>query len=81
MLKFLSSFRIPRNSGLPLYMNECDASQNVFATYGDLQFLRDTYAKYDPTRCALPFSLVTILISISISFRFNVRFTDGPIGL
>ncbi|KAF8154432.1 hypothetical protein B0H34DRAFT_660706 [Crassisporium funariophilum] len=48
--------------GLPLYINECDATQNVFATYGRFDELRQTYAKYDPT-------------------RFNVRFTQGPMGL
>ncbi|KAF8960802.1 hypothetical protein BDZ97DRAFT_1921875 [Flammula alnicola] len=54
--------QIPRSPGVPLYINECDAKQNVFATYGKFNELRNTYAKYDPT-------------------RFNVRFTDGPIGL
>ncbi|KAF8180623.1 hypothetical protein BJ912DRAFT_980935 [Pholiota molesta] len=54
--------QIPRSPGVPLYINECDAGQNVFATYGKFNELRTTYAKYDPT-------------------RFNVRFTDGPIGL
>ncbi|KDR79387.1 hypothetical protein GALMADRAFT_93288 [Galerina marginata CBS 339.88] len=53
---------IPRSPGLPLYINECDATQNVFATYGRFNEMRNTYAKYDPT-------------------RFNMRFTDGPIGL
>lgn len=48
--------------GIPLYINECDVQQNVFSTYGEYDFLRRTYRKYDPT-------------------RFNVRFTDGPIGL
>ncbi|KAF8800052.1 FAD-binding domain-containing protein [Phlegmacium glaucopus] len=54
--------QMPRSPGIPLYINECDASQNVFATYGRLEEMKQTYAKYDPT-------------------RFNVRFTDGPIGL
>ncbi|KAF8900716.1 hypothetical protein CPB84DRAFT_1680358 [Gymnopilus junonius] len=53
---------IPRSPGLPLYINECDAGQSVFATYGRFNELRKTYAKYDPT-------------------RFNIRFTQGPIGL
>ncbi|KAF4609548.1 hypothetical protein D9613_012318 [Agrocybe pediades] len=53
---------MPRTPGLPLYINECDASQNVFETYGRFEELKKTYAKYDPT-------------------RFNVQFTDGPIGL
>ncbi|KAF9481751.1 FAD-binding domain-containing protein [Pholiota conissans] len=54
--------RIPRSAGFPLYINECDAGQNVFATYGKFNELKTTYAKYDPT-------------------RFNIRFSDGPIGL
>jgi len=53
---------MPRSPGLPLYINECDAKQNVFATYGRFNELRTTYAKYDPT-------------------RFNLQFTQGPIGL
>ncbi|KAH9476278.1 putative FAD-linked oxidoreductase [Psilocybe cubensis] len=53
---------IPPSPGLPLYINECDAQQNVFATYGRYNELRNTYAKYDPT-------------------RFNVGYTEGPIGL
>ncbi|KAJ7605456.1 hypothetical protein DFH06DRAFT_1275611 [Mycena polygramma] len=36
--------------GLPLFVNECDATQNVFATYGQYDFLKQTYKKYDPTR-------------------------------
>ncbi|KAJ7506027.1 hypothetical protein B0H11DRAFT_2272290 [Mycena galericulata] len=36
--------------GLPLFINECDATQNVFATYGQYEFLKKTYQKYDPTR-------------------------------
>ncbi|KAF9461947.1 hypothetical protein BDZ94DRAFT_770917 [Collybia nuda] len=36
--------------GLPLFINECDALQNVFATYGGYDFLKKTYKKYDPTR-------------------------------
>jgi hypothetical protein len=31
-------------------MNEVDAKQNVFATYGNYKQLQQTYAKYDPTR-------------------------------
>ncbi|KAF9044202.1 hypothetical protein BJ165DRAFT_1528763 [Panaeolus papilionaceus] len=57
---FLS--RHPPSPGLPLYINECDAGQNAFATYGRFDEMRNTYAKYDPT-------------------RFNIQFTDGPIGL
>jgi len=40
----------PPSPGLPLYINECDTSQNVFSTYGGYEFLKRTYAKYDPTR-------------------------------
>ncbi|KAJ6532965.1 FAD-binding domain-containing protein [Mycena capillaripes] len=36
--------------GLPLYVNECDASQNVFKTYPSFSALKKTYAKYDPLR-------------------------------
>ncbi|THV04055.1 FAD-binding domain-containing protein [Dendrothele bispora CBS 962.96] len=52
----------PRSPGLPLYINECDAKQNVFETYGQYDFLKETHSKYDPT-------------------RFNIRHTNGPIGL
>jgi hypothetical protein len=30
-------------------MNECDAEQNVFETYGQYEFLKRVYQKYDPT--------------------------------
>ncbi|KAJ7659191.1 FAD-binding domain-containing protein [Mycena polygramma] len=40
----------PPSPGLPLYVNECDASQDVFATYPDFATLKKTYAKYDPLR-------------------------------
>ncbi|KAF8649064.1 hypothetical protein AX16_006037 [Volvariella volvacea WC 439] len=42
--------------GLPLYVNECDASQNVFATYGQYEFLKKTYKKYDPKRFNVRFT-------------------------
>ena len=42
--------RNPPSPGAPLDMNESDASQNVYATYGDYDFLRRVYRKYDPTR-------------------------------
>ncbi|EKM75429.1 hypothetical protein AGABI1DRAFT_46439 [Agaricus bisporus var. burnettii JB137-S8] len=54
--------RNPPCSGAPLDMNESDATQNVYATYGDYEFLKHVYQKYDPT-------------------RFNVRYSQGPIGL
>ncbi|KAJ7635403.1 FAD-binding domain-containing protein [Roridomyces roridus] len=40
----------PPSPGLPLYVNECDASQDVFATYPDYPALKAAYAKYDRTR-------------------------------
>ncbi|KAF7359040.1 FAD-binding protein [Mycena sanguinolenta] len=42
--------QIPPSSGLPLYLNECDAGQEVFESYGDFELLKQIYAKYDPTR-------------------------------
>ncbi|KAJ6628567.1 FAD-binding domain-containing protein [Mycena sp. CBHHK59/15] len=42
--------QIPPSPGLPLYVNECDASQNIFATYPNFSALKNTYAKYDPLR-------------------------------
>ncbi|KAJ7136835.1 FAD-binding domain-containing protein [Mycena epipterygia] len=47
--KFLLS-QTPPSPGLPLYINECDASQNVYKTYPSFSTLQKTYAKYDPTR-------------------------------
>jgi hypothetical protein len=41
---------VPPAPGIPLYVNECDKKQNVFATYGQYELLKATYAKYDPTR-------------------------------
>ncbi|KAJ7645194.1 FAD-binding domain-containing protein [Mycena polygramma] len=38
------------NKALPLYTNECDASQNTFSTYPNFSTLKKTYAKYDPSR-------------------------------
>ncbi|KAJ6514314.1 FAD-binding domain-containing protein [Mycena vitilis] len=38
------------NKAIPLYTNECDASQNTFATYPNFSTLKKTYAKYDPSR-------------------------------
>jgi len=35
-------------------MNESDATQNVYATYGNYEFLRRVYHKYDPTRWVYP---------------------------
>lgn len=47
--QYLTS-RNPPVPGAPLDMNESDATQNVYATYGDYEFLRRVYRKYDPTR-------------------------------
>ncbi|KAJ3849311.1 FAD-binding domain-containing protein [Lentinula lateritia] len=40
----------PRTAGLPLFVNEADANQQVLASYGEYNFLRQVYAKYDPSR-------------------------------
>ncbi|KAJ7467511.1 FAD-binding domain-containing protein [Mycena latifolia] len=45
---FLS--QTPPSPGLPLYINECDASQSVYETYPAFAALKETYAKYDPSR-------------------------------
>ncbi|KII84753.1 hypothetical protein PLICRDRAFT_57276 [Plicaturopsis crispa FD-325 SS-3] len=42
--------QVPASPGKPLFMNECDQNQNVFASYGGYAALRETYRKYDPTR-------------------------------
>ncbi|KAJ7456002.1 hypothetical protein B0H11DRAFT_2176138 [Mycena galericulata] len=42
--------------GIPLFMNEHDATQNIFATYGQYEFLKKTYIKYDPTRFNVRFT-------------------------
>ncbi|KAJ6615152.1 hypothetical protein B0H10DRAFT_2042344 [Mycena sp. CBHHK59/15] len=42
--------QIPPSPGLPLYLGESDLHQEVFASYGDYELLKKTYAKYDPTR-------------------------------
>lgn len=48
----MSNSRSPPSPGLPLYINECDETQDVFATYGQYEWLKQTYLKYDPTRLA-----------------------------
>ncbi|KAJ7813946.1 FAD-binding domain-containing protein [Mycena olivaceomarginata] len=40
----------PPSPGLPLYVNEGDAGQTMFATYPSYATLKKTYAKYDPLR-------------------------------
>ncbi|KAF5366890.1 hypothetical protein D9757_011388 [Collybiopsis confluens] len=42
--------KAPITPGLPLFLNEADANQQVFASYGNYKFLKQVYAKYDPTR-------------------------------
>uniref|UniRef100_A0A0W0GA70 FAD-binding PCMH-type domain-containing protein n=2 Tax=Moniliophthora roreri TaxID=221103 RepID=A0A0W0GA70_MONRR len=42
--------------GLPLFLNECDANQNIFASYGQYDFLKKTYKKYDPERFNVRFT-------------------------
>jgi hypothetical protein len=39
----------PNTPGLPLFMSEAGAEQQVFASYGEYEFLKQVYAKYDPT--------------------------------
>ncbi|KAJ3727591.1 hypothetical protein C8R42DRAFT_572545 [Lentinula raphanica] len=39
----------PSSPGLPLFISEADAEQQVFASYGEYEFLKQVYAKYDPT--------------------------------
>ncbi|CAK5284817.1 unnamed protein product [Mycena citricolor] len=39
-----------QSKGLPLYVNECHANQEVFATYEHYNLLKNIYAKYDPSR-------------------------------
>ncbi|KAF5387249.1 hypothetical protein D9757_006852 [Collybiopsis confluens] len=52
----------PNSPGFPLLLNQIGSAQNAFETYGGHEFLKRTYAKYDPT-------------------RFNIKHTQGPIGL
>ncbi|KAJ7673384.1 hypothetical protein B0H17DRAFT_1083253 [Mycena rosella] len=40
----------PPSPGVPLYINECHGSQNVYKTYPAFAALEKTYAKYDPSR-------------------------------
>ncbi|KAJ7151920.1 FAD-binding domain-containing protein [Mycena crocata] len=40
----------PPSPGLPLFISECDPSQNVYETYSGFAALQKTYAKYDPHR-------------------------------
>ncbi|KAJ7193115.1 FAD-binding domain-containing protein [Mycena pura] len=47
--RFLLS-QTPPSAGLPLYINECDASQNIYRTYAEFETLKSTYSKYDPLR-------------------------------
>ncbi|KDR71083.1 hypothetical protein GALMADRAFT_229731 [Galerina marginata CBS 339.88] len=47
---------IPRSPGFPLYMNESSEKQKVFATYTRYAELKETYAKYDPTRFNVRFT-------------------------
>ncbi|KAF7337887.1 FAD-binding protein [Mycena venus] len=70
--------QVQTNSGLPLFINECDVSQNVFSTYPGYSTLKRTYAKYDPTRFVFLPSFVPLLTLYS---SFSVRNTVGPVGL
>ncbi|KAJ4481092.1 FAD-binding domain-containing protein [Lentinula aciculospora] len=40
----------PSTPGLPFFLNEADANQQILATYGGYEFLQQVYAKYDPTK-------------------------------
>ncbi|KAJ4499311.1 hypothetical protein C8R41DRAFT_915518 [Lentinula lateritia] len=40
----------PSTPGLPFFLNEADANQQILATYGGYEFLKQVYTKYDPTR-------------------------------
>ncbi|CBQ68956.1 conserved hypothetical protein [Sporisorium reilianum SRZ2] len=40
----------PSSKGLPLLLNEVDASQSVFETYGWVEEMKKVYASVDPTR-------------------------------
>ncbi|KAL0565080.1 hypothetical protein V5O48_016951 [Marasmius crinis-equi] len=42
--------QLGRPDDIPLFLNECDLRQNVYESYGDYEFLKRTYAKYDPSR-------------------------------
>ncbi|KAF7311718.1 FAD-binding domain-containing protein [Mycena indigotica] len=42
--------RCPPPENVPLFVNECDVKQEVFKTYAEYDFLKATYAKYDPER-------------------------------
>ncbi|KAF9069818.1 FAD-binding domain-containing protein [Rhodocollybia butyracea] len=48
--KLLFLNQLHRSPGFPFFMNECDKRQNVYETYGDYEFMKKTYMKYDPTR-------------------------------
>ncbi|KAH8915800.1 hypothetical protein BT69DRAFT_1303408, partial [Atractiella rhizophila] len=41
---------IKHSPGKPFYLNESDKRQMVFETYGQYEFMKHVYAKYDPTR-------------------------------
>ncbi|KAI3604575.1 fad dependent [Moniliophthora roreri] len=42
--------------GLPFFLNECDANQDILASYGQYDFLKETYNKYDPERFNVRFT-------------------------
>ncbi|KAF7326107.1 FAD-binding protein [Mycena kentingensis (nom. inval.)] len=48
--------KVGSSPGLPLLLNECDASQRVFESYGNYAELRDTHSKYDPERFSMEFT-------------------------
>lgn len=50
----LSNDSAPSTPGLPFFLNEADANQQILATYGGYEFLKQVYTKYDPTRYVGP---------------------------
>ena len=52
----------------------------MYETYGDYEFMKSTYEKYDPTRC-VRHGVAEILVDSFVRPRFNVRKMDGPLGL
>ncbi|KAJ3535277.1 hypothetical protein NMY22_g6556 [Coprinellus aureogranulatus] len=67
--EFLS--KLTPSPGIPLYINECDKSQNVFSTYGGYDLLKRTYRKYDPSRWRLSFHFKVGTCTDDASDRFN----------
>ncbi|KAF5366893.1 hypothetical protein D9757_011387 [Collybiopsis confluens] len=41
--------KTPVTPGLPLFLNEADANQDILQSYGEYNFLKKTFSKYDPS--------------------------------